>query len=308
MINKITVTNHLGESIELELMFPEKSGFIVREVEGLGPCKAVISTSPIGGNDGVFFNSARIATARNILIKFEFLLSPTAEDIRHKLYTYFPVKELTNIKIETDNRVCLTDGYIESNEVSIFSKDENSVISIICPDPYFYAIGTQIQWLYGTGPELEFPVSNESTTQKLINFGTQEETVIQGVIPYSGDISTGFLCTVTFTGIASGISITNANTGEHISIDSIYISNILHIIDAFKQGDILKISSLKGNKFITVTRNNIVTNILNAVNEDFAWFELQKGLNQFNFEAQDGIYMTKYMEIKIEYPLIYEGV
>lgn len=37
MIKSVTVVNHLGESLKLDLASPEKSGFIVKSIEGLGP-------------------------------------------------------------------------------------------------------------------------------------------------------------------------------------------------------------------------------------------------------------------------------
>ena len=45
MLTKITVTNHLGESIELELARPELSGLAVLSVEGLGAVKGNVSFS-----------------------------------------------------------------------------------------------------------------------------------------------------------------------------------------------------------------------------------------------------------------------
>ena len=43
MIKSVTVVNHLGESLKLDLASPEKSGFIVKSIEGLGPVKALDS-------------------------------------------------------------------------------------------------------------------------------------------------------------------------------------------------------------------------------------------------------------------------
>ena len=42
MIKSVTVVNHLGESLKLDLASPEKSGFIVKSIEGLGPVKATL--------------------------------------------------------------------------------------------------------------------------------------------------------------------------------------------------------------------------------------------------------------------------
>lgn len=52
MIQSIKVTNHLQESILIELMNPESSGFIVLSIDGLGPPKAIINFTEMSGLDG----------------------------------------------------------------------------------------------------------------------------------------------------------------------------------------------------------------------------------------------------------------
>ena len=52
MIKSVTVVNHLGESLKLDLASPEKSGFIVKSIEGLGPVKATVNTTKMSTTDG----------------------------------------------------------------------------------------------------------------------------------------------------------------------------------------------------------------------------------------------------------------
>ena len=58
MIKSITVKNYLNDQITLELTRPEKSGFIVESIDGLGPAKANINVTDISTNDGGIFNSS----------------------------------------------------------------------------------------------------------------------------------------------------------------------------------------------------------------------------------------------------------
>ena len=66
MIRSVTVTNYLGDSIQLELMRPEKSGLIIKSIEGLGPSDAAINMTELSTNDGALYNSARL-NKRNIV-------------------------------------------------------------------------------------------------------------------------------------------------------------------------------------------------------------------------------------------------
>ena len=139
MIKSLKVTNHLGESLVLELMRPEKSGLIVREISGLGPSKATINTSDVATMDGSVYNSSRREN-RNIVLDLMMYPFPTIEDSRLLTYRYFPIKKQVRLEIETDNLNVHTYGYVESNEPDIFSEEESTQISIICPDPNFYDV------------------------------------------------------------------------------------------------------------------------------------------------------------------------
>ena len=165
MIKRVKVTNYLGESIEMELSNPEKSGFNIHEVTGIGPEKAEINTTPITTTDGSIYNSAR-TTERNITMLIEFIIPnnmfSTIEDCRQATYKYFPLKKPLRLFIETDNRTVEIDGFVEANEPSIFKKQEYTQISIICPYPWFYLSGgegIQTTVFYGVNPNFDFPFS-----------------------------------------------------------------------------------------------------------------------------------------------------
>ena len=134
MIDSFTVTNQLGESLEVILREPEKSGLYVESIEGLGPVKASINTTDLASADGALFNSARLST-RNIVITLGMLFDPTVEDVRQKAYRFFPVKSKVTLRFNTDRRTVTTVGYVESNDPNIFSKDETTQVSIICSAP-----------------------------------------------------------------------------------------------------------------------------------------------------------------------------
>ena len=60
MIKRVTVVNHLGESLKLDLTSPEKSGFIVKSIEGLGPVKATVNTTKMSTTDGALYFDERV--------------------------------------------------------------------------------------------------------------------------------------------------------------------------------------------------------------------------------------------------------
>jgi hypothetical protein len=261
MIKSVTVTNHLGETVVLELRFPEKSGFLVRGIEGLGPTKANINTTELSTSDGSSYNSSRV-TSRNIVFTLNFLENPTIEDTRQLSYKYFPVKKRIKMVVETDKRISEIYGYVESNEPSIFSQQESTVISVICPNPYFYSIISKTTNFSSLVPLFTFPFSNNSLSQKLIQFGRFMNLTSQDIY-YTGDAETGIVINIHAIGSVTNLSIFNVTTHELMYIDTAKLLALTGY--GIIGGDDIIISTIKGAKSITLVRNGVFINIINCL-------------------------------------------
>lgn len=161
MIKFVTITNNKNEELKIDIYNSVTTGMNIRKIDGLGPVKANIITTPIVTNDGDIFNSAR-ADKRNIVLTLGFKITPeiglnTIEDVRQKTYNFFPLKTLVKITIETDNRELYTYGYVESNEPDIFSKDETCTVSLICPASYFTSVAERNMKLDQLKSVFKFP-------------------------------------------------------------------------------------------------------------------------------------------------------
>lgn len=304
MIKSITVTNYLGDSLVLNLARPEESGFVVKSVTGLGPGTANINTTEVSTNDGGLYNSSRLST-RNIVITLGFLWKDSIEDVRQKSYKYFPIKKKLTLLIETDNRHAEIEGYVETNDPNIFSKEEGADISIICPNPFFYssgADGSNTTVFYGIDPMFEFPFGNESLYDALLEMGSIQNQH-EKVITYNGDAEIGVTITIHAIGEASNITIYNTGTREIMKIDTEKLSALTG--SGIIAGDDIVICTVKGNKSIKLLRSGKTTNILNCLDKNADWFQLAKGDNIFAYTAQSG---SSNLQFKIDNRVIYEGV
>lgn len=163
MLKSVTVKNYLSESLTLILDRPEESGLIIESITGIGAENATVNITEVSSKDGGIFNSAR-RDKRNIVMNLKFLETkdaPTIEDVRHKTYKFFPLKRKITLTFLTDNWELMIDGYVESNEPDIFSKDEGCQISILCPEPNFRSSKGQRTWSSGSEPLFEFPFHND---------------------------------------------------------------------------------------------------------------------------------------------------
>lgn len=379
MIKKIIITNYLGESIEFELRAPEKTGLFVCSITGLGPGKASINTTNIASDDGSIFNSAR-SEQRNIVMTLACLqadgVTRSIEDARQLTYKYFPKKKPLKFHIITDNRELEIEGYTESNEPNIFSKDETTQVSIICPNPLFYSAGeggTHKTVFNGVDFLFEFPFDNESVGvpvtvipgiarekqllvlvlpdpdnpeqratidstctyfvpvdgtdyyfdsyvflpiknewkllgrhmyfQPVIEMGSIEN-LKERTIWYDGDTETGVIIQIHAIGAAEHITIYNTGTRESMNLDTDKLAAMFEG-QGITAGDEITISTVKGNKYITLLRNGKTYNILNIMDKNAGWFQLAKGDNVFTYTATYG---ASNLQFTILNRVAFEGV
>lgn len=288
MIKSVTVKNYLNDEITLELMRPEKSGFIIKSIDGLGPAKANINVTDISTNDGGIFNSSRL-DKRNIVMDLLFLQTDkeSIEDLRQKTYKYFPIKKKITLTIVTDNHTSEIDGYIESNEPDIFSQNEGCTISIICPDPFFYSTIDNETVFSGVEPMFEFAFENNSLTMPLLEMGSIDNKTEQ-IIVYEGNTEIGMIINIHALGDVSNITIANNLTRDTMTINTDKLKTLLGTETAIISGDTIIINTNRGNKSITLIREGIEYNILNCLEKGSKWFTLVKGDNIFSYSAETG--------------------
>lgn len=305
MIRSVTVTNYLGEKFKMELTKPELSGFVITSITGLGSGKATINMVDMATTDGSLYNSARVPS-RNIVISVVFMEGKESiETLRQKCYRYFPIKKKLKLKIEMDNRIGEIEGYVESVEPDIFSDKESAEISIVCDYPFFYAGGmdnVQSTIFNGIEPMFEFPFSNESLEENLIEIGIirnrQDNTVL-----YSGDVETGIIIYIHAVGKASNVTIYNTTTKEVMKIDTKKLEQLTG--NEIIASDDIIINTIKGQKSAKLIREGVETNILNCIDRNVDWFQIVKGDNIFVYTAETG---SENLQFKIENHLIYEAM
>lgn len=301
MIKTITVENYVGDTLTMDLFHPEDSGFIIESIDGLGPVKANINTSESATNDGTIYNSAR-SEQRNIVLNLTFLFAPTVEDIRLKSYKFFPNKKSLTLTVETDKRKAYVTGYVESNEPNIFEKKEGCQISIICPDPYFYSVESQETVFSGVDAAFEFPFSNESLTEPLLEIGHIVHHRSRPIM-YLGDSETGVQINIHALGRFTNLTLFNAKTDGAMTINTGRIESILG--SPIQNKDDLVIDTRRGKKSMRLIRDGETYNVLSALGRNIDWLNLELGENVFYYVAEDG---EDNIQLSISNNILYEGV
>lgn len=159
----------------------QNSEYVIKSIDGLGPVKANLLTTPTPNDAGARFLSAQ-DEQRNIVITMGYAPSystgSTIESLRRALKKVFTPKSKLELTFTDDILgVFKIEGVVESNDPSIFSKEPEVQISIMCQNPYFYNV-------------------NDPDTVVIPNpTGFYSEFVI----PYAGDVPVGFVFEFTGT-------------------------------------------------------------------------------------------------------------
>lgn len=322
MLRSMTVTNHLGESLTIELENPKSSGFQVAGIDGLGPPKADIFMTSIAAYDGSTFNSSRV-DSRNIVIRLVYF-GDNIEELRHKSYTFFPTRRNVTLRFKNDTREVEIAGYVESNEVAIFSKMEGSVISIVCPEPWFLSTKTSDteQTFSNVESSFEFeyytteagiqkfeikpyggdPVSDELGEYRYIELSTMSP-INSGTIRYDGDMEVGITIRLKILGSCGDLVIYNGSTIERMIVSTSIIGRITG--NQLKAGDELFITTMQGRKTARLLRNGKYSNVIAAINKTSNWFKLTRGDNLFIVTSNSG---AGNVEMSVANQTLYEGI
>lgn len=263
MLTKVEVDSQIPGvgTLSLDLLDPTDNQIHVRDIEGLGPVKADIATTPYSDDGELYQGSSK--GKRNIVMKLG--LNPSGLDqrmstLRHILYKYFGTQSRVVLRFFSDDMPTVEImGYSESLEPNIFSKDPEIQVSVLCPNPDFVSVN--VETLTGT---------------------IYPETVMS--IEYDGDVPTGFEITADIVDMVGGISdlyadnyvITMTYAGESKRIKVV-------LVDTSSQYDFY-LSSLRGFKRVRYIHkvDGSIQNITRRIYDPSFWPLLWPGTNQMS--------------------------
>lgn len=233
---------------------------IVRNIDGLGPVKATVNTTPFGSADGESFNGSNVGK-RNIVLTLA--LNPnwatqSMASLRQLLYAYFMPKAKVRLRFFRDTMSMVEIvGYVEGFEPNIFSKDPEVQISIICPMPDFVDVSaTVVSGLVGNGS-------------------------VETAVNYVGTVSTGFVVAIK-TSVAKPLY-----GGPFSVVNKTPFAQVFAFIGQADTTKYLELSSVRGMKYlrnIAIT-NGAITNLLSSAAADYVWPRLEPGVNTFSVIA-----------------------
>lgn len=274
ILTRLEIQNVQGNTLALPLL-DSSGGYIVKDIEGLDPVKATLTSAAMAQVDGAQPQSSRRDT-RNITAKLGFAPNWATNDIRSlraNLYNYLLPKSSVLLNFFFDEVLyAKTQATVESFDNSMFSQDPEVALSLICYDPDFYAAASET-----------------------IPGNTVTNTTTQ-TISYEGTSDTGFIFTLWPTAAGTGFTLYNThpdNTAQVFNAPSL----------PYLAGDVITVNTIPGQKSITLKRSNVVTSVLYSVLPGSMWPTLAKGDNSFRC-----LFGTAGVPLTVKYTAKYAGL
>lgn len=252
-------------ALELGGFYPGLDPIQIRDIDGIGPVKASILTTPFASGKGEFYQGSTVGK-RNILLTLG--LNPewgdqTMASLRQMLYRYLLPEAWCKLRFFNDQLpVVDIEGFVESFDPNMFSQDPEIQVSVICPKPDFIEPDASIY------------------------YGVVDDGTIEFEFEYVGNVPAGFELRIvnsadnmSYTGPLHISMKQDPNPAEVFAVDPV-------LIDATQY---FKLSTVPSAKRVEKISNvdGISTNLLWYVSDEAVWPEIKPGTNVFSVAADE---------------------
>lgn len=254
MLTRVDVSTPQGDLLSFQLD-DEEAAYLIQNIDGLDPVKATLTSTAFAGVDGVQFQSAR-REARNIVITAGLnpdFLTETARSLRNRLYAFFmPATKVDLILYDDEGPTVTISGVVEDAPSPLFTQEPAMNISVMCPNPDFQDV---------VATSITDGMTTSSNTGRIIS--------------YQGTSKTGSVITLNVNRSLSDFTIYHQPPNDDL--------RQLDFSAPLVSGDILTISSVIGDKGVTLNRGGTISSLLYGKSPQSSWIELSPGHNIITF-------------------------
>ena len=269
-------------------------GIVIEQVDGIYAFTGEVKTSPYSQTNGDRYKNTR-ATKRNIVVQGK--IFDDFWNNRQLMYRVFRLGSVGRFcYTEPDRSNRYADYYVESVEIDQDPFRGQYQISLICPDPFFYAGESEHIDLASWISDFEFVHEFVEAGEEL---GHRETSMIKEIENLNGVDGIGIQITMTTTGNVVNPYVYLYETGERITIGT---DANPYTLTSSKR---IEIETTTGHKNIVQIANNIETRINEYLDPESSFFQLGAGINTVGYNAESG---SEYMNVHVEYKMRYLGV
>lgn len=266
-MKEIICKNEQGDTIEFTY---NSSPVRLLETSGFASADYTVNTTQNSGQDGETYNGST-ANKRNIIITAE--IYDDYKKQRDKLYSFFQPRSFGTVYYYDENKGRKAGYYVEKVEIEEAGIIRTTTISLICPDPKFYALEDDITSLAVWEGCIEFPLELSEPFEV-----TKKINTLIGNVTNNSYVTQGLTIRFTATGTVVNPSLYDVNRHNKMQI------NI-----TMHSGDVIIVTTADGNKRVKLTSGGITKNINNLMAYPPVWLKAYQGDNLFRYDADSGI-------------------
>jgi hypothetical protein len=250
-MKQVVCENEQGETIEFTY---DGDPIRLSSTDGLSSAEYTVNTSQNSGQDGENYNGSQ-ANKRNPVITVEIFSDYQAQ--RDKLYSFFQPRSKGALYAYDGGGGRKANYYVEKIDTEETGVVRSATISLICPDPKFYALDDNLTQFAIWQGGIRFPlqITDPFTVTKKVN------TLI-GNVNNPSAVPMGLTVTFRATGTVTNPSLYDVNRRELMQINT-----------TMHAGDVIIITTADGNKRVKLISGGATSNINNLMAYPPKWLK-----------------------------------
>lgn len=253
--------------------------FHLVNVDGMTRATTALSSVVVGGLDGDEINNAQ-AQPRAIIFDLRIKSNVNVENAKRSILNIIKLKQRASLIWEQNNKTLTITGVVESVDMPRFAKGVVMQIALHCEQPFWEDIDYIVQQIdeairlhYFTsvaGDMLYFP-------EQGLPFGEFDVSRTRH-IHNAGDVAVGLEIEILAYSTVTNPIIYDTD-GNFFGVG--YGDGIKKVV--MHEGDIIRITTHKGNKSVTMNG----TSIMGRIKPQSTWLEMQAGENTFSIDSEE---------------------
>lgn len=278
-----------------EVEFSSRSSTLLVQIDGLSGLESTDVSYTGYMQDGAAYQSSRFEK-RQIIIKFHVVCESESNllAVRSKIHRVFNPKLGSGTLVYEYKGVsrkikCVADG-LPTMELASNVSDCSGEVILLAHDPFLLDDTETTVNVATWRNAFKFPLTIPKSG---MIFGYKEPSLIANVIN-NGDVECGLTIEFIAKGTVKNPSLLNINTQEYIKVNRAMVA-----------GERITVSTGYNNKKIVSELDGITTNIMNYLDLNSTFLQLEVGDNLFRYDADDNL---SQLEVNIRYTQRYLGI
>lgn len=268
-MKRVVCENQQGQKIEFKY-----DGYPLRlySTSGFSSTEYTVHTSQNSGQDGENYNGSQANKRNPVITANIFENFPEWGD---RLRSFFQPRSWGTVyAYESDEDVGRKATYqVEKIDIDESGMPRDATISLICPDPKFYALNDQLTQLAVWQGCIRFPLRITEPFHV-----TEKVNTLIGNVNNPSAVPMGLTVKFMASGAVVNPSLYDVNRRELMQINT-----------TMHAGDVIVITTADGNKRVKLISGGVTTNINNLMAYPPKWLKAYQGDNLFRYNADEGI-------------------